>query len=192
MLGFFFHVAISISSFIRFVVVINSNSDQVKRAIKHLITLWKTKCQINRDVQQSIDSNSPNASDDETTGVSKMELFLRQKEIEMQSIAEDGADEIANKLHEYSRTKRCALGMNPIEYWSKRKASHKESYELSMITNSVPITQVSVERAFSSLAFILNPLRNSLAPDTLENILVVRLNKEVFLSLPLLDQCDED
>lgn len=120
-----------------------------------------------------------------------MEMLLRKREIELQITADNDADNIANKLNEYSLSKRCPLEINPIRYWADRKTSHKELYELFLITNSVPITQVSVERAFSSLAFILNPLRNSLASDTLENILLVRMNEEVFLSLPSIDETDD-
>lgn len=111
--------------------------------------------------------------------------------MELQISADIDADHVEDKLNEYARSKRCTLDTNPIKYWSDRKTSDKELYELSLITNSVPITQVSVERAFSSLAFILSPLRNSLASDTLENILLVRLNKEVFLALPLLEESDD-
>lgn len=115
-------------------------------------------------------------------------MMLRKKEIELQSTFVNYADGVANELKEYAKSKRCSLGMNPIRYWAERKTSHKELYELFLITNSVPITQVSVERAFSSLAFILSPARNSLASDTLENILLVRLNREIFLELPLIHE----
>lgn len=97
-----------------------------------------------------------------------MEMLLRRKEIESQITTQNEADGVASKLKEYALSKRCSLQSNPIKYWADRKTSCKELYELFLITNSVPITQVSVERAFSSLAFILSPARNSLASETLD------------------------
>lgn len=115
-------------------------------------------------------------------------MILRKKEIELQFTAVNDTDDVANELKEYAKSKRCSLETSPIKYLADRKKSHKELYELFLVTNSVPITQVSVERAFSSLAFILSPARNSLASDTLENILLVRLNREIFLELPLIHE----
>lgn len=123
--------------------------------------------------------------------VSKIELLLRQKEIELQISTAIDEDDIETKLKEYALLKRSSLDQHAIKFWAERKSSHKELYELSLITNSVPITQVSVERAFSSLAFILSPLRNSLAQDTLENILLIRLNRDVFMKVPLLQENED-
>jgi len=48
--------------------------------------------------------------------------------------------------------------------------------QLAWIVFAVTITQVSVERLFSGVKFILNELRNSLAEDTLQAIMLQHTN----------------
>lgn len=62
-------------------------------------------------------------------------------------------------------------------YWSSvARYEYDALYEVAQLLLSVPATQVSVERAFSSLRFILNDYRTSLGNDSLENILLIKLN----------------
>lgn len=64
-----------------------------------------------------------------------------------------------------------------LAYWSKAaRYEYDALYEVAQLLLSVPATQVSVERAFSSLRFILNDYRTSLGDDSLENILLIKLN----------------
>lgn len=65
-------------------------------------------------------------------------------------------------------------------YWEKNKQSMPELYRLASVIHSVPPTQTTVERAFSALALILTPLRTNLFDTVLENILLLRLNRELF------------
>lgn len=166
--------------------------DQKMRAIRHLIALWQTTRTLQHETNQNNDNRiAANSTISNHDNVSNIELLLRQKESELQMTTAIDEDNIEKKLREYALLKRSSLSQHAIQYWSDRKSLHKELYKLSMITNSVPITQVSVERAFSSLAFILSPLRNSLGEDTLENILIIRLNKDVFIKIPSLILEDE-
>lgn len=55
-----------------------------------------------------------------------------------------------------------------------------ELYRLASVIHSVPPTQTTVERTFSALALILTPLRTNLFDTALENILSLRLNRELF------------
>lgn len=89
-----------------------------------------------------------------------------------------------NELKKFGAIKRSAQQEGTIEFWAKNKSNMKDVYEISTILNAVPVTQVSVERAFSSLPFILTALRNSLHADTLENLLLIRLNKDIFDEIP--------
>lgn len=66
------------------------------------------------------------------------------------------------------------------DYWLKREKSHPELFNVAMVVLAAPSNQVSVERAFSALALVLSPQRTRLGPDTLENILLIKLNKDVF------------
>lgn len=66
------------------------------------------------------------------------------------------------------------------KYWVSRKFSHPELYEVATLLLTVPSNQVSVERAFSALALVLSDKRTKIAEANLENILLVKLNKELF------------
>lgn len=64
-----------------------------------------------------------------------------------------------------------------LGYWSSPvRYEYDGLYELSQVMLSVPATQVSVERAFSALRFVLTDYRTSMNDASLENILLVRLN----------------
>lgn len=65
---------------------------------------------------------------------------------------------------------------NILTFWEEHKAKMPELYKLAQIVLAVPATQVSVERLFSGLKFILSPLRCNLNKEILEDILIVRSN----------------
>lgn len=67
-----------------------------------------------------------------------------------------------------------------FDYWEKNKILKPELYRLASVIHAVPPTQTTVERAFSALALILTPLRTNLFDTILENILLLRLNREIF------------
>ena len=59
-------------------------------------------------------------------------------------------------------------------FWHRRKNDYPMLYEVYMLISSVPGTQVSVERLFSHLKFILSDQRSALAGTILDAILFVR------------------
>lgn len=65
-----------------------------------------------------------------------------------------------------------------FDYWRKNMETKPELYKLATVIHSVPPTQTSVERAFSAMALILNPLKTRLSDKNLENMLLIRLNRE--------------
>lgn len=76
--------------------------------------------------------------------------------------------------------------VNIFEFWERIKKNPKHEfyklYDLAVISLSLPVSQVSVERCFSGLKFILNYLRSNADLDLLEDILIIFLNKpEIFL-----------
>lgn len=69
---------------------------------------------------------------------------------------------------------------NVWEHWIQRKATHPELAAVAAVVLAVPATQSMVERAFSALGLVLSPHRSTLGEDTLENILLIKLNKDVY------------
>ncbi len=58
------------------------------------------------------------------------------------------------------------------------KKSHPELYALSKISCTFPVTQVSVERPFSGLKFIiLSPHQSKMTDELLEKVLLIRANR---------------
>lgn len=84
------------------------------------------------------------------------------------------------QLRQLEAEPRQPFSYDPWNHWKARKSTHPELYELAMVILAAPSTQVSVERAFSALALVLSDLRTGLSDDTLQNILMIKLNGDVF------------
>lgn len=65
-------------------------------------------------------------------------------------------------------------------HWVNRKTTHPELYAVAMVVLAVPSNQVSVERSFSALPLVLTDLRSGISEENLENILIIKLNKDLF------------
>lgn len=88
---------------------------------------------------------------------------------------------ISNQLKAYAeienfKQNRLEPHTNVMEYWSMKKVEYPNLFALAKIVNSVPASQVSVERSFSALKYILNEKQNNLDEEFLQDILLVRLN----------------
>lgn len=89
---------------------------------------------------------------------------------------------IENILLEFEGTE-IPIKQKVIEYWEGEKNNNPELHKLAMIVHSVSPTQTTVERAFSAMALILSPLRTCLSDEILENLLIIRLNPELYDSM---------
>nr|XP_044250883.1 uncharacterized protein LOC108069747 [Drosophila takahashii] len=81
----------------------------------------------------------------------------------------------------YSKIKNLQLppmrsDANVLSFWKEKQNTDPELYALSNVCFAVPPTQVTIERAFSTLKLVLTDNRNRLSEETLENILLVKLN----------------
>lgn len=88
--------------------------------------------------------------------------------------------EILLEEFDFSNQKRLESGASVLEYWVNVKDTRPELYKIASILFAVPPTDVISERNFSTLNFILNKYRNSLSDKSLEQILFIKLNKDVF------------
>ena len=61
---------------------------------------------------------------------------------------------VAGLLYEFKLEPRLNLKSCLLTYWEKKKFECPELYKLAMIVQSVPMTQVSVERLFNSIKYI--------------------------------------
>lgn len=75
------------------------------------------------------------------------------------------------------------LNVSILDFWEEKKLVWPELYQLANIVHAVPATQSSVERTFSTLSFVFGKLRSNLSPQILEDILIIKLNSDIFKSV---------
>lgn len=75
---------------------------------------------------------------------------------------------------------------NLFDYWSNFFPSDLcdiELREVAMAIFAIPPTEIQTERNFSALKRILSDLRGNLSRETLQNILTINLNKDLYLEI---------
>lgn len=88
---------------------------------------------------------------------------------------------ILNKYE--SNTHRLHHSQSIRAFWEENKKTYPELYEVARIYLAIPPTQSTVERSFSTLSFIYNNRRSSLGQQLLENIILIKLNKEIAIDV---------
>lgn len=81
----------------------------------------------------------------------------------------------SHNIMDFVRAKE-PLNNNILEFYHSIKFRKPHLYKLALTVLATPATQVSVERAFSALNFILTEKRNKLSQENLNSLLVVKLN----------------
>ena len=110
----------------------------------------------------------------QTRGLLSMNDFLRIHNVESVSRSQKNAsvtEELFEMMKRTSLDKTCPLKI----YYDNRMIFPKLSPIAEAIL-AIPCSQVSVERSFSDLEFILNSKRSRLNTNTMEDILFVRIN----------------
>ena len=149
-------------------------SGEAKRGKSYLKQLW-ISVQKNDNVLTN-DSHEDNDDDDrQEKEPDDLDCLLKSKEsVRRRSRQDDGIDKI---IEAFSKENRIDKETNVLQYWLERKNVNPVLFHLSQIVLSVPATQVSVERLFSSLKFILSPQRSQMSETLLNDILLIRANK---------------
>lgn len=73
------------------------------------------------------------------------------------------------------------VGKDVLRYWELKSGTDPEMDAVAEIVLALPISQVSVERAFSHLPLILTDRRTRESDKTLDNNLTVKLNFDKYL-----------
>ncbi|CAH0397613.1 unnamed protein product [Chilo suppressalis] len=119
-----------------------------------------------------------NSAVEEANILSYAEEILRSTEQQRGIVQETNSTNVL--LREIRNLPRLPIKENIIKYWNS-KLSSPEVAELALCVLATPATQVSVERLFSSVKYILSPLRSNLSQTTLANIMVIRSNHDLFM-----------
>lgn len=149
-------------------------NDGTSKVLENIITT-------DSSLYDSENENNPDEDD--------FEVVLAQREKEKSSVNVQitntelsrnsaGSEEMfKNTINLYDNIGRIHSKRKILEYWEDKKDIYPELYKVSRVLFSVPGTQVSVERAFSSFNFIFTDKRNSIDESILDDILLLRLNK---------------
>lgn len=70
-----------------------------------------------------------------------------------------------------------------LQFWARDDEAYDELRDVAAAIYAIPPTETHVERDFSALKFIFSDRRSRLSDETLENILCIYLNKEMYLSV---------
>ncbi|XP_034237445.1 zinc finger BED domain-containing protein DAYSLEEPER-like [Thrips palmi] len=163
------------------------DDSEVVSAKAFIRKLWKT-VEKKRNPQLEIEEEAEpheenNDSDDE------IEAMLRAKDLERSATASVSRVNISTQLEVYYReTARVKDRKTSIlNWWEKHRLAYPELYLIACVLHAIPATQVSVERLFSALRFIMHYLRSGLSSDMIEDLVLIHSNsnlmKEDVLSL---------
>ena len=87
-------------------------------------------------------------------------------------------DKMEQELVEYENLERLKPSESIMEFWKNRKTLQLFLSRAAIDIISAPVHEISVERLFSNLNFILNKHRSVLSSSLLEDILFLRMNRK--------------
>ncbi|XP_061415874.1 uncharacterized protein LOC133347541 [Lethenteron reissneri] len=155
---------------------------EAEKAKQHLCQTWTAVELCNR---LAGDLQADRSSDDDGTDreCDELERFLREKEESRRHSGNLAAApalgmHIGTVLQVFANEPRLKKDANVLMYWESCKHSKPELFQLAQLSLSVPATQISYERVVSALSVIVSPHRCNLDNETLEDILMVQLNKK--------------
>lgn len=159
------------------------NADRLLKGRVHIMKLWRRISAFKAQIQEIASTtarselNPMPLSDHEL-----LDLFYESSNTEQnvnQPNISDGDDEILLELDKFVQTETGSKFSSSMEYWSSRKHDYPKLFTVAEYLNSIPPTQVTIERSFSTLSFIFGIRRCQLNDYMLENILLIKLNPEI-------------
>lgn len=128
------------------------------------------------------ESQQPNEEGSDTEDLDdEVANMLHEKDIERQRSATATRVDILSKLQSfYTSTPRLKNGKTPIlEWWETVRVAWPELYELAKIIHAISSTQVSVERLFSALRFVMHYLRSDFGPEMVDDLILIFSNSNL-------------
>ncbi|XP_043464663.1 zinc finger BED domain-containing protein 4-like [Leptopilina heterotoma] len=148
----------------------------MKIAKETLLIVWDAIKKTNEEETQVPPTEDSLMELDEDVDLLSLEIQRRDAERQFR-LSNGGVSQIESLLDEFAKTPKIPLKEDILKYWEVRKSSSPELYSLATIVHAAPMTQVSVERLFSGMKFIISDLRTNLSHDMIDDILIVRTNK---------------
>lgn len=152
------------------------NEEQQERALKHLSSTYTKLKQLQNASDEDATPASDPENDENNESNSELEKYMRKFGRRVASQKTSNTTNIRSTLKLFYQSPRVSPETDMANYWKEKQSLYPEIFELYNVVMGVPITQVSVERLFSSLKFILSPLRYNLSTELLDAILFIRNN----------------
>lgn len=156
-------------------------------AMTHLTLVWKRLQELKPSTEEEVAvQETPVSSERRNPGdyFDELDMFLTSIEDTSTVRQSSNCDQIASALQKYdddmAKIQRDGRKTHPMDFWENNKNKYPDIYPLARVIFAAAPTQVSVERSFSALAFILNKYRFNLTDENLNDILFIRLNKQIF------------
>lgn len=160
-------------------------TEQREKAKNHLLYLWQkisSKKQVPESEETSIIDGQQNMENDDNENA--LEQIMRELESSNANVGEPGPNltnqSIVQEMDKFIAMGRAKATDDMIDRWQSDKFNFPILYELAMTVMAVAPTEVSVERNFSALDFILTKRRNRLTDENLQMILFIKLNQQLF------------
>lgn len=161
-------------------------TEQKEKAKNHLLYLWQkisSKKQVPESEETSIFDGQQNMSENDDNE-NALEQIMRELESSNPNVGVSGPNlmhqSIVQEMDKFSAIGRAKATDDIIDRWQSDKFNFPILYELAMTVMAVAPTEVSVERNFSALDFILTKRRNRLTDENLQMILFIKLNQPLF------------
>lgn len=100
-----------------------------------------------------------------------------------QNEQQNNSNRLLDILTQYENEKPYNIKEPVMKFWQENESKYRLLRPLADVIHAVPSNQCCTERGFSSLSYVRSKYRMSLSPQNLSNVLMVRLNKDVFYSL---------
>lgn len=151
-------------------------TDSIITDVKHCLLQTHDRLLSISHRPSTIESTNPNEVD--ILKDNDFEKLLQNAEATRSNVSYNNntCQTLDNEIEEYLKEPRLKNSSNILHYWTIKKDKMPKLFDLSEIILAIPPTQVSVERLFSALKFILSPHRSSTKPDIIQHILLIRLN----------------
>lgn len=152
----------------------------------YLAKLWERIDEFSHQSKTSDQSNPP-AQSSNKFDYSYLTNYLSSLECPTPVTSSAKRMEFTKLLNVYEKTEPVNMSVSVLDFWEQQRDVFPELYKIAKVVHAVPATQSSVERTFSTLSFVFNKLRSQLSETMLEDILLIKLNADLFNQIAVED-----
>lgn len=166
-------------------------TDEKVLAMRALVKLWEEIRSDNSNNNNRAENNNEMLNTVNSENV--LEHYFNSKGVKLTTAVIDNNNEpnynltntemFENFQNFDEKVGRQPANVNTVDFWEQHKTVYPEIYLLSTIINAVPPTQTKTERCFSELNFVYDEKRSQISLVLLEQILLIRLNKDLVLTI---------